>query len=756
MIKILPKVFLFSYLLIGLIPEINALDRMNYQFVFLSSISIFHCIYNLFVYKVSKIKLGVIPLLFLFLIFISFLSISISLNLPESLIDLSKLLTLVLVLINVIVTIQNDSKIQSFIFACITLSLLVEVSSIFLTFIDNYNLSVVDKAGRSFIYRGITGNLNIAGFSIAMKLPFLLYYCLRANSYLRKIAISLLITLSIFCISLTGSRGALLSIYISIILFSSYFAYKSYTTKSYAKFFNSLFIIIPFITVFIINELIFNTLKISYRTVEIFQRGSSSRIAYWKDAFESIIENPFLGVGIGQWKIFAVKYGAENMWDYTFIYHAHNDFIQMIAELGVFGIIYLVIPVVIIISIFKRIINRTNLEFEIILLISITVFCIDSSLNFPVFRPVVSATYFVLLAILSSHIKLNTTNLKFINSYRVLLILCLAGLYPQYKLLISGIEQRNLLGDYNAKIFDDPIELIESYNDKFPSILQTGLPIKAMKGIYFFYAKDTTRAIEILKKPNLNDNPFVGAYEASLAQIYDAKGELDSAYKYSAIAYEKLPNNLYHAGYYIRTLQKMKKYNDVVDVYKNYKQKDEAIDYYFIMSVYDPEFEYDMDSLRFDLLNVRKKYPNNTFFKLAFQENYYGGDVLDKSVEYTILADEYFKNKQYDLAYQNYKNARDLVPTEYSHSQNMALSKFNLDKYQEAIDIIDYTLDSLIVPDDAGRIYAIRGGSKLVLDKKRAACSDFFKGVQKKDELSTRLLLQNCQSFIENVQFIEN
>ena len=174
------------------------------------------------------------------------------------------------------------------------------------------------------------------------------------------------------------------------------------------------------------------------------------------------------------------------------------------------------------------------------------------------------------------------------------------------------------------------------------------------------------------------------------------------------------------------------------------------------MRVYDPEFEYDRDSLRFHLLNVRKKYPNNSFFKLAFQENYYGGDVLDKSVEYTKLADEYFKNKEYDLAYQNYKNARDLVPTEYSHSQNMALSKFNLDKYQEAIDIIDYTLDSLIVPDDAGRIYAIRGGSKLVLNKKRAACSDFFKGVQKKDELSTTLLLQNCQSFIEKIQFIEN
>ena len=107
------------------------------------------------------------------------------------------------------------------------------------------------------------------------------------------------------------------------------------------------------------------------------------------------------------------------------------------------------------------------------------------------------------------------------------------------------------------------------------------------------------------------------------------------------------------------------------------------------MSVYDPEFEYDRDSLRFHLLNVRK-YPNNSFL-LAFQENYYRRCIRQISWIYWII-DEYFKNKEYDLAYQNYKNARDLVPTEYSHSQNMALSKFNLDKYQEAIDIIDYTL----------------------------------------------------------------
>ena len=37
-----------------------------------------------------------------------------------------------------------------------------------------------------------------------------------------------------------------------------------------------------------------------------------------------------------------------------------------------------------------------------------------------------------------------------------------------------------------------------------------------------------------------------------------------------------------------------------------------------------------------------------------------------------------------------------------------------------------------------------------------SSCSDFLIGVRKGDELSQNLLIQYCQSFIENIQFIEN
>ena len=51
-------------------------------------------------------------------------------------------------------------------------------------------------------------------------------------------------------------------------------------------------------------------------------------------------ENPFFGNGIGNWKIISVKYDAPFMKDYIVQYHAHNDFLQFLAETGIFGFIF--------------------------------------------------------------------------------------------------------------------------------------------------------------------------------------------------------------------------------------------------------------------------------------------------------------------------------------------------------------------------------------------------------------------------------
>ena len=102
--------------------------------------------------------------------------------------------------------------------------------------------------------------------------------------------------------------------------------------------------LVPFIFSIIITELLFDSMRYSYRMNQIVERGSNSRLKYYQDAFESIKERPFFGVGIGNWKINSIDKGKRHIEGYIVPYHAHNDYIQILAETGIFGLIsYLMI-----------------------------------------------------------------------------------------------------------------------------------------------------------------------------------------------------------------------------------------------------------------------------------------------------------------------------------------------------------------------------------------------------------------------------
>ena len=95
------------------------------------------------------------------------------------------------------------------------------------------------------------------------------------------------------------------------------------------------------------------------------------------------------------------------------------------------------------------------------------------------------------------------------------------------------------------------------------------------------------------------------------------------------------------------------------------------------------------------------------------------------------------------------------MPDEFAYRQNMALAKLNLGDYDEALKLMNYAIDSLIVPSDYSRIFAIRGGVHLLLKNLDLACSDFIRGVKKNDELSKEFLLNNCQQFISKVEPVQ-
>ena len=112
----------------------------------------------------------------------------------------------------------------------------------------------------------------------------LLYFLNIIKSKVLQLIGILILTGTFFSIALTGSRGALLSIYIIILLYFLFNLYKYNRTKERNDIFRTLYYVIPFAISSIITELVFDTLRVSYRTYEIISRGSESRLQYWTDA----------------------------------------------------------------------------------------------------------------------------------------------------------------------------------------------------------------------------------------------------------------------------------------------------------------------------------------------------------------------------------------------------------------------------------------------------------------------------------------
>lgn len=146
--------------------------------------------------------------------------------------------------------------------------------------------------------------------------------------------------ISIFCfvmalggIIFTSSRGAYLAAAISIFIF----------LLSNKKVFKKL---LPFVAGLVIAVPL--GLFLRYRNTPIgdFFQSDSQRMNIWKYSFNMFLENPILGLGAGTENIHVIlrdTYGIDR-------HHAHNLFIQMLAEGGIIGGIFVTAIIVLIVK----------------------------------------------------------------------------------------------------------------------------------------------------------------------------------------------------------------------------------------------------------------------------------------------------------------------------------------------------------------------------------------------------------------------
>lgn len=72
-------------------------------------------------------------------------------------------------------------------------------------------------------------------------------------------------------------------------------------------------------------------------SIALTNDASSYRFKLWEHAFDYIAENPLMGCGYGNWKLASIPYEKEYIDDLNVPAHAHNDFLEHAAELGLLG-----------------------------------------------------------------------------------------------------------------------------------------------------------------------------------------------------------------------------------------------------------------------------------------------------------------------------------------------------------------------------------------------------------------------------------
>lgn len=113
------------------------------------------------------------------------------------------------------------------------------------------------------------------------------------------------------------------------------------------------------------------------------------RLGFYKIALEDIKNNPFLGVGIGNWKLTSIQRANSFLRGYRIPYRAHNDFLEVFAEIGILGglcfLYFIFYPFVFSL---KNFFKTDNLNINVMMFLIIGVYIVDSMLNFPMQRSI--------------------------------------------------------------------------------------------------------------------------------------------------------------------------------------------------------------------------------------------------------------------------------------------------------------------------------------------------------------------------------
>ena len=335
--KIFRIIILLAYIMSGYVYVTQVVDRVSFQWLFLSCVNLVSLTFFNFFEKENDFKSffinSKIPLLFIFFILVSFLTYFYAINSNEVIINLFRWINVFVAFYIFCNSLYNERNPFFILTIIIVFGLILELLATYLMIFYFNNQRQYDFSIANRIV-GLTANKNINAASIITKIPFVFYLFLTVKNEIIKFFSLILIFLSTFALIYIGSRASLISLTLVIIFYSSFILIIGYRKNKLLKYIkqNIAPIVVSILLGFSISYFslgVNNSATFSNRlsSISVSQTSTALRLSYYKQAFNHFKENPFIGVGLGNWKVKSIDYDNKLMTSYTVQYHAHNDFL---------------------------------------------------------------------------------------------------------------------------------------------------------------------------------------------------------------------------------------------------------------------------------------------------------------------------------------------------------------------------------------------------------------------------------------------
>jgi O-antigen ligase len=298
-----------------------------------------------------------------------------------------------------------------------------------------------------------------------------------------------------------------------------------------------------------VKKRIENTFKLSDTSI-------MSRLEIWGKTMNVVKESPIIGVGSGNWKIEILKYDVVRYRDgWVVPRRAHNDYLTVLTETGIIGLLlYLSIFVFGIVYMMRIIRKSDSLDdkiFSLALGFALIGYMCFSFFSFTKERIETQILINMILAFVVFMSQRKTTEEKASSNKLFLSVLLVIALgftsitaYSSWKRMQTEIAINKMYQKLNRNHNKASIyPLIQDIRSPFASISPRNTPFLQLKGKFMFALGEDRQEVIQVYNDALKDSPYHVRTILELANIYLDGKDLDNALKYGDLAYQYAPSN---------------------------------------------------------------------------------------------------------------------------------------------------------------------------------------------------------------------